>query len=50
MDLLRIYVSGYLISLFGDIPWPPRSPDLSAPEVLTTDTWKEDISNQSKIH
>jgi hypothetical protein len=50
MDFLRIYVSGHLISRFGDIPWPPRSPDLSAPEVLTMDTWKEDVSNQTKIH
>ncbi|CAK1553272.1 unnamed protein product [Leptosia nina] len=29
MDLLRENLPQKLISRFGDIPWPPRSPDLT---------------------
>ena len=32
MALLRERFRGKLISLFGDIDWPPRSPDLTPPE------------------
>jgi len=28
-DQCSKHVSGHLISSFGDVPWPPRSPDLS---------------------
>jgi hypothetical protein len=30
MGVLREMFPGRLISLLGDIPWPPRSPDLAA--------------------
>ena len=29
MTIVRNMFSGHLISRFGDVPWPPRSPDLS---------------------
>jgi len=29
MTIVRNMFPGHLISLFGDMPWPPRSPDLS---------------------
>lgn len=32
MGLLRLAFPGRLISKNGDIPWPPRSPDLTAPD------------------
>lgn len=32
MDLLRLAFPGRLISRNGDIPWPARSPDLTAPD------------------
>jgi hypothetical protein len=28
MTIVRKMFSGHLISRFGDVPWPPRSPDL----------------------
>ena len=30
MNVLRNMFPGRLISRFGDVPWPPRSPDLSS--------------------
>jgi hypothetical protein len=30
MNVLRDMFLGRLISRFGDVPWPPRSPDLSS--------------------
>lgn len=30
MDIVRRMFAGRLISRFGDVPWPPRSPDLSS--------------------
>ena len=32
MDMLRTHFPNRVISRFGDVPWPPRSPDLSPPE------------------
>lgn len=32
MNLLRTLFPGRLISRFGDVSWPPRSPDLTAPD------------------
>ena len=32
MNLLQTMFPGRLISRFGDIIWPPRSPDLTAPD------------------
>ena len=32
MALLREMFPQHIISRFGDIPWPPRSPDLTAPD------------------
>jgi len=29
MTIVRNVFPGHLISRFGDVPWPPRSPDLS---------------------
>jgi len=29
MTIVRNMFPGYLISRLGDVPWPPRSPDLS---------------------
>jgi len=29
MTIVRNTFPGHLISRFGDVPWPPRSPDLS---------------------
>jgi len=29
MTIVRNVFPGHLISCFGDVPWPPRSPDLS---------------------
>jgi len=29
MTIVRNTFPGHLISHFGDVPWPPRSPDLS---------------------
>jgi len=29
MTIVRNMFLGHLISRFGDVPWPPRSPDLS---------------------
>ena len=29
MTIVRYMFPGHLISRFGDVPWPPRSPDLS---------------------
>ena len=29
MTIVRNMFPGHLISHFGDVPWPPRSPDLS---------------------
>lgn len=29
MDLVRALFNNHVISRFGDVPWPPRSPDLS---------------------
>jgi len=29
MAIVRNMFPGHLISRFGDVPWPPRSPDLS---------------------
>ena len=29
MTIVRNMFPGHLISRFGDVPWPPRSPDLS---------------------
>ena len=30
MTIVRNMFPGHFISRFGDVPWPPRSPDLSA--------------------
>ena len=30
VTIVRNMFPGHLISRFGDVPWPPRSPDLSA--------------------
>ena len=30
MNVLRNMFPGHLISRFGDVPWPPRSPDMSS--------------------
>ncbi|KDR20424.1 hypothetical protein L798_04960 [Zootermopsis nevadensis] len=30
MNCLRAMFSGHIISRFGDVAWPPRSPDLTA--------------------
>lgn len=35
MTLLRTAFPGRLISHFGDIPWPPRSPDLTPPDLYS---------------
>jgi hypothetical protein len=32
MACLRQLFPGRLISRYGDLPWPPRSPDLAAPD------------------
>ena len=32
MAILRAAFPGRLISRFGDVPWPPRSPDLTPPD------------------
>ena len=32
MEMLKAIFPNRLISRFGDVPWPPRSPDLSAPD------------------
>ena len=40
MDVVRRMFPGRVISRFGDIPWPPRSPDLT-----TCDFFCGDISN-----
>lgn len=32
MEVVRRIFPGHVISRFGDVPWPPRSPDLSAPD------------------
>jgi hypothetical protein len=32
MDCLKVKTPGRIISRFGDIAWPARSPDLSAPD------------------
>jgi len=29
MTIVRNMFPGHIISRFGDVPWPPRSPDLS---------------------
>ena len=34
MTIVRNMFPGYLISRFGDVPWPPRSPDLSTCDFL----------------
>ena len=31
-EMLKAIFPNRLISRFGDVPWPPRSPDLSAPD------------------
>ena len=32
MNLLREMFPGRLVSKYGDVDWPPRSPDLTAPD------------------
>ena len=34
MTLLRAAFPGRLISRFGDVSWPPRSPDLTSPDFI----------------
>ena len=34
MNLVRNMFLGHLISRFGDMPWPPRSPDLSSCDIF----------------
>ena len=34
MSIVRNMFPGHLISRFGDVPWPPRSPDLSTCDFL----------------
>jgi hypothetical protein len=34
MDVLRFLFPQSVTTLFGDVPWPPRSPDLIEPDVV----------------
>lgn len=43
MTVLRNLFPGRLISRFGDIPWPPRSPDLTAPDFFLWGYLKEKV-------
>ena len=43
MEMLKAIFPIRLISRFGDMPWPPRSPDLSAPDFLLWGYSKEKI-------
>ena len=40
IDLPRQHFPGRLISKFGDLNWPPRSPDLTAPDFFLWDISK----------
>ena len=35
MEMLKAIFPNRLISRFGDVPWPPQSPDLSAPDFFS---------------
>jgi hypothetical protein len=41
-------VPGWLISRYGDLPWPPRSPDLTAPDFFMGLPEGKGISNKAQ--
>lgn len=43
LAMLRQYFPGRLISKFGDLNWPPRSPDLTAPDFFLWGYLKERV-------
>ena len=43
MTLLKASFPGRLISRFGDVPWPPRSPDLTSPDFFPWGYPKEKV-------
>lgn len=43
LNLLRNVFHNHLISRFGDIPWPPRSPDVTAPDYFLWGKLKEKV-------
>lgn len=45
IDILKASFSPRLISRFGDIEWPPRSPDLSAPDFFLWGYLKDRVYN-----
>ena len=49
MDFLRSIFPGKVISRFGDVPWPARSPDLTSPDFFLWGYLKEKVY-ASPIH
>ena len=43
MQMLKAIFPNRLIYRFGDIPWPPRSPDLNAPDFFLRGYLKEKV-------
>ena len=43
MQMLKTIFPNRLIYRFGDIPWPPRSPDLNAPDFFPWEYLKENV-------
>ena len=43
MQMLKVIFPSRLISRFGDIPWPPRFPDLNAPDFFLWGYLKEKV-------
>ena len=50
MDLLREFFGDRLISKFGYVPWPPRSPDLSPPDFFLWGFMKDRIFRDNPPH
>ena len=40
MTIVRNMFPGHLISRFGDMPWPPHSPDLSEGDFFSLEVFK----------
>ena len=47
MDVLKEMFPHRIISRFGDVPWPPRSPDLSALDFFLWGYLKEKVYNDN---
>jgi len=49
MAVLRLLFPRRVISRFGDVPWPPRSPELTAPHFFVWSYLKSEVYSRRSV-